>query len=131
MEHLTTQERVGLGAGITVYIGLTAAGAVLYNAMAAIPLWLGLVLGLGATAGLVGLVGITVRATRRLDREGAEQEVTAQASMVTVLVVGVAGLSYSLLEAFAGAPRVTAAAMSALAGLVWICTWTWLSRHFE
>lgn len=131
MSDFTARERLGLGAGTALYLALTTVGIVLFNIMEPIPLWLGVLVGGGASAGLIALVGITVRATRRRDNEGVEREVAAQASMVTVLVLGIAGLSYSLLEAFAGAPRVTAAVMSAFAGLVWVCTWTWLSRHFK
>ena len=39
--------------------------------------------------------------------------------------------THSLLEAFAGVPRATAAAVSAVAALTWVASWTWLSRRPE
>lgn len=45
--------------------------------------------------------------------------------MITVLVVVVAGFAYSLLEAFRGMPRLTAAVPAAVAGLTWMVSFAW------
>jgi hypothetical protein len=131
MDDLTRSEGVGLLVTFIGFIGLTALGVVLFRTMDPLPVWLGAPVAIGAITALIGFVGVIVRAARRQDHEGVEREVAARASMITVLVVVLAGLGYSLLEAFAGAPRVTAAAASALACLVWIISWTWMTRRFE
>lgn len=113
------KEWVAVVAGAVVFFaGATLAG-VLY-AMDALPLAVGWVLAVVAIAGLVLLVATTVRALLRGDTEGVERQDAARASMVAVLVIVVSGFAYSLLEAFAGLPRVTAAVPAALSGLVWV-----------
>ncbi|UFU04360.1 hypothetical protein LQF12_07215 [Ruania suaedae] len=131
MNDFTKRERVGLAASFALFVALAAVGIALFNVLRPLSPWVGAPLGVAATASLAAFVAITVRATRRQDNEGVEREVAAQASMVTVLVVVIAGFGYSLLEAFAGVPRLTAAVMSAFAGLVWMSSWTWLSKRFE
>lgn len=128
MNDFTKPERVGLAVSFVLFVALTAVGIILFNVLRPIPLLVGAPVGLCAIAALAAFVGITVRALRRQDNEGVEREVAAQASMITVLVVAVAGFGYSLLEGFAGAPRVTAAAMSTLVGLVWMASRAWVSR---
>lgn len=131
MNDFTKRERVGLAASFSLFVALTAVGIVLFNVLRPLSPWVGAPLGVAATASLAAFVGITVRAMSRQDNEGVEREVAAQASMVTVLVVVIAGFGYSLFEAFAGVPRLTAAVTSTFAGLVWVFSWTWLSRRFE
>lgn len=131
MNNFTKRERVVLAASFAMFVALTAVGIALFNVLRPLSPWVGAPLGVVATASLAAFVGITVRATRRQDNEGVEREVAAQASMVTVLVVVIAGFGYSLLEAFAGLPRLTTAVMSAFAGLVWVFSFTWLSKRFE
>ena len=69
-----------------------------------LPTWAGATLAALAIAGLVLLVATTLRATLREDTEGVERQDAARASMVAVVVTVVAGLAYSLLEAFGGFP---------------------------
>ncbi len=113
------------------FLALAVLGVVLVGGSGPLPLWAGALLGGGATAALVAFVGTTLRAMVRQDDEGVESQVAARASMVTAPVVVVAGMGCSLLEGFVGAPRLTAAWASVLAGSVWVMSWTWLSRHFE
>ncbi|MHA7191871.1 hypothetical protein ACX80N_16425 [Arthrobacter sp. MDT2-16] len=129
MKNFTRPETAGLLGSLAAYVLLTVWAVILYNTSELAPTWSTGVLGGGAVAALLVFFGVTVRATRRQDQEGVERENAARASMVTVLVVVAGGLSYSLLEAFAGAPRLTAAVIAAAAGLMWILAWTWLSRE--
>lgn len=78
-----------------------------------------------AILGLVLMVGTVVRALLSGDTEGVERQAAGRASMIAVLVVVVAGFAYSILEAFAGAPRVTAAVPAAVAGLTWMVSFAW------
>jgi uncharacterized membrane protein len=124
MTNFSVREWGLLASGtVTFFAGAVAAGVL--QAQDALPSWAGWVLAVLAIAGLVLLVGVTVRALSRGDTEGVERQDAARASMVTVLVVVVAGFAYALLEAFAGLPRVTAAVPGAPAGLVWMITFTW------
>lgn len=127
MSDFSKREWVGLAASLALFVALIAVGIML----SPLSPWVGGPLAVAATVSFAVFVGITVRALRRLDHEGVEREVVAQACMVTVLVVVVAGFGYSLLEGFAGLPRLTGAAMSVFAGLVWMFSWTWLTRRFE
>lgn len=129
MKNYTRAETVSLLGSLLAYVLLTVWAVILYNAFEQTPTWSTGILGGGAVAALLIFFGVTVRATRRQDHVGVERENAARASMVTVLVIVAGGLGYSLLEAFAGAPRLTAAVVSAAAGLVWILSWTWLSRE--
>ncbi|MET8575102.1 hypothetical protein [Streptomyces sp. NPDC005012] len=124
MTNFSVREWVLLASGaVTFFAGAVAAGVL--HARDALPSWAGWVLAILAIAGLVLLVGVTARALLRGDTEGVERQDAARASMVTVLVVVVAGFGYALLEAFAGLPRVTAAVPAAAAGLVWMITFAW------
>lgn len=131
MKDFTNLERASLVGSLVAYLLLTSLAIILYNTMEQTPTWSTGLLGGGAAVSLIAFFGVTVQATRRQDQEGVERENAARASMVTVLVIVASGFSYSLLEAFAGAPRLTAAVASAVAGLVWMLTWTWLSREPE
>lgn len=108
------------------FVGAVLAGAL--HASEALPRWAGWTLAAVAVAGLTLLVGTTVRALLRGDTEGVEHHDAARASLAAVLVVVVAGFAYSLLEAFAGLPRMTAAVPAAVAALVWVIAFTW--RHW-
>jgi hypothetical protein len=129
MKNFTRAEAVSLAGSLLAYVLLTVGAVILYNAVGQAPTWSTGVLAGGAVAALIAFFGVAVRATRRQDQEGVEREHAARASMVSVLVIVAGGLSYSLLEAFAGAPRLTAALFAAATGLVWILVWTWLSRE--
>lgn len=108
---------------VSFFLAAVVAG-VLY-ALDSLRVWAGWVLVVVAIAGLVLLVVTTVRVLLRGDTEGVERQDAARASMVTVMVVMVAGFAYSLLEAFVGMPRVTAAVPAAGAGLVWVVVFSW------
>lgn len=124
MKSLSVREWVAVIAGtVAFFAGAVTAGA-LY-ALDALPAWAGWVLAVVAITGLMLLVATTVRALLRGDTEGVERQDAARASMITILVVVVAGFAYSLLEAFAGLPRVTAAVPAAAAGLVWMIAFAW------
>lgn len=131
MRSFTKVEAIVFPASLICYVLLTVLAIVLYNAADQVPTWWTAVLGGGAIAALAGVFGVTIRATHRQDQVGVERENAARASMVTVPVVVVGGFGYSLLEAFAGAPRMTAAVVSAAAGLIWVLTWAWLSQETE
>ncbi|WP_298251237.1 hypothetical protein [uncultured Arthrobacter sp.] len=131
MRIFTKGEAVVFLASLISYVLLTVLAIVLYNTADQVPTWWTAVLGGGAIAALAVFFGVTIRATHRQDQVGVERENVARASMVTVPVVVVGGFGYSLLEAFAGAPRMTTAVVSAAAGLIWILTWARLSREME
>ncbi|MEU6072191.1 hypothetical protein [Micromonospora sp. NPDC047074] len=118
---------VAVTAGTVVFFAGAVLAGVLY-ALDALPRWAGWSLAVVAIAGLVLLVGTTVKALLRGDTEGVERQDAARASMVAVLVIVVAGFAYSILEAFAGLPRMTAAVPAAAAGLVWMIAFSW--GHF-
>lgn len=124
MKSLSVREWAAVIAGTVVFFAGAVVAGVLY-AFDALPTWAGWVLAVAAIAGLVLLVGTTVRALLRGDTEGVERQDAARASMVTVLVVVVAGFAYALLEAFVGLPRVTAAVPAAAAGVVWMIAFAW------
>jgi len=124
------REWVAVVAGTVAFFAGAVAAGVLY-ALDRLPLWAGWVLAVVAIAGLVLLITTTVRALLRGDTEGVERQDAARASMVTVIVIVVAGFAYSLLEAFAGLPRVTAAVPAAAAGLVWWIAFSWGRRGGE
>lgn len=130
MENLSVREWIAAVAGTVAFVVGAMVAAVLY-ARDALPPWAGWVLAIVAILGLVLLVATTVRALLRGDTEGVERHDAARASMVTVLVIVVAGLGYALLEAFAGLPRLTAAVPAAAAILVWIVVFTWDRRGGE
>ncbi|MBN9209754.1 MAG: hypothetical protein J0H96_14025 [Microbacterium ginsengisoli] len=124
MKSLSVREWVAVIAGTAAFFAGAVTAGVMY-ALDALPAWAGWALAVVAILGLILLVATTVRALLRGDTEGVERQDAARASMVTVLVVVVAGFAYSLLEAFAGLPRVTAAVPAAAAGLVWMITFAW------
>ena len=124
MKSLSAREWVAVIAGTAAFFAGAVTAGVMY-ALGARPAWAGWALAVVAMLGLMLLVAATVRALLRGDTEGVERQDAARASMVTVLVVVVAGFAYSLLEAFAGLPRVTAAVPAAAAGLVWMITFAW------
>ncbi|RII11179.1 hypothetical protein DSC45_29400 [Streptomyces sp. YIM 130001] len=124
MTKLSLREWVLVVAGTTAFLAGAVAAGVLY-ALDELPPWAGWTLALVAISGLLSLVGTTVRAMLRGDTEGVERQDAARASMVTVVIITVAGLAYALLEAFAGLPRLTAAMPAAAAVLVWVIAFTW------
>ena len=124
MTNFNVRERILVVAGTAAFFAGVGAALTL-SLRGELPLWAGSTLAVVAIAGMVALVGTTVRALTRGDTEGVEQQHAARASMVTVLVVVVAGFGYSLLEAFAGLPRVTGAAFGVAAGLVWMIVFAW------
>lgn len=124
MTTLSAREWIAVvGGAVAFFVAAVAAGVL--HALDALPVWAGWTLVIAAIVGLVLLVATTVLALLRGDTEGIERQDAARASMVTVLVVVVAGFAYSLLEAFAGMPRVTAAVPAAGAGLVWVIAFSW------
>ncbi|PJJ70984.1 hypothetical protein CLV46_0518 [Diaminobutyricimonas aerilata] len=124
MTSFSVREWVAVVAGtVAFFAGATVAG-VLY-AMDVLSAWAGWALAVVAIVGLVLFVVTTVRALLRGDTEGVERRDAARASMVAILVIVVSGFAYSLLEAFAGLPRMTAAVPAALAGLVWMVAFSW------
>lgn len=99
--------------------------AVVLSPLDTLPAWSGWGLAVAAILGLVLMVATTVRALLRTDTEGVERQEATRASMIAVLVIVVAGYSYALLEAFAGLPRLTAAAPATAAALVWMIAFAW------
>ena len=69
-----------------------------------------------------------MRGLLRTDTEGVERQDAARASMIVVLVIVMAGFAYALLEAFAGLPRMTAAAPAAATALVRMIAFAWRLR---
>ena len=130
MKTMSAREWAAVVAGTAVFFAGAVVAGVLY-ALGSLLAWVGWALAVVAIAGLLLLVGTTVRALLRGDTEGVERQDAARASMVTVLVVVVAGFAYSLLEAFAGLPRVTAAVPAAAAGMVWMIAFAWGRRGGE
>lgn len=127
---MSVREWVSAIVGTAVFFAGAVAAGVLY-ALDALPMWAGWALAIVAVVGMVLLIATTVRALLRGDTEGVERQDAARASMVTVLVIVVAGFAYSLLEAFAGLPRATAAVPAAVAGLVWVVAFSWGRRGGE
>jgi len=130
MTDLSVREWVAVTAGTVAFFAGAVVAGVLY-ALDVLPAWAGWMLAVVAIAGLVLLVATTVRALLRGDTEGVERQDAARASMVTVLVIVISGFAYSLLEAFAELPRVTAAVPAAVAGLVWVSAFSWSRRGGE
>lgn len=128
MTVFTKHQWWGASIGFVLFIGATVTGALLYAAIAPLPWLTGLLLAVVAIFGLVLFVGVVVHALLREGNEGVEAQAAARASIVTVLVTIVGGVAYSLLEAFVGVPRVTAAMMAAIAGFVWVLSYTSLRR---
>ncbi|BCJ69789.1 hypothetical protein [Polymorphospora rubra] len=124
MASLSVRERVAVVAGTVMFFAGAVVAGVLH-ALDALPPWAGWALVGAANLGLVLLVAATVKALLRGDTEGVERQDATRASMVTVLVIVVAGFGYALLEAFVGAPRVTAAVPAAAAALVWTIAFAW------
>ncbi|WP_292764885.1 hypothetical protein [Microbacterium sp. UBA3486] len=124
MTTLSVREWFAVVGGLVSFFLAAVVAGVLY-ALDSLRVWAGWVLVVVAIAGLVLLVVTTVRVLLRGDTEGVERQDAARASMVTVMVVMVAGFAYSLLEAFVGMPRVTAAVPAAGAGLVWVVVFSW------
>ncbi|MEV7230602.1 MULTISPECIES: hypothetical protein [Polymorphospora] len=124
MTSLSVRERVAVVAGTVMFFAGAVVAGVLH-ALDALPPWAGWALVVAANLGLVLLVAATVKALLRGDTEGVERQDATRASMVTVLVIVVAGFGYALLEAFVGAPRVTAAVPAAAAALVWTIAFAW------
>lgn len=88
MKNFTKPELGFLVGSLIAYLALTAFAILRYNTMEQTPTWPTGLLGGGAAVSLIAFFGLTVRATRRQDREGVERENAARASMVTVLEVG-------------------------------------------
>lgn len=130
MTHLSGREWTAIVVGFVAFVGGVVLGAVMY-AREALPVWGGWAISLVAILGLVLMVATTVRATLRGDTEGVERQDAGAAAMVAVLFIVVVGFSYSLLEAFVGLPRVTAAVPAALAGLVWMLLFAWRQHENE
>jgi len=125
MDELNRSEWLAAVGGFVLFVGGAVAAGVLH-ARDSLTVPGGAILAVVAIVGEMALVGAAVRALLRSDTEGVERQDAAAASMVTVLVVVVGGLAYSLLEAFAGLPRVTAAVPAAVALATWVVSWTWL-----
>lgn len=123
-QKLSAREWLAVVAGAALLLASVVVGVAL-PPLDTLPLWVGRGLGAVAILGLLLVTTTSVRALLRTDTEGVERQEAAQASMVTVLVVVVAGFSYALLEAFAGLPRMTAAVPATAAGLVWVITFAW------
>ncbi|MCC4908392.1 hypothetical protein [Microbacterium sp. cx-59] len=124
MTDFSKRERAAVVTGTVVFFAGAVAAGVLH-AQGVLPAWAGWALAVIAIAGLVLLVATTLRALLRGDTEGVERQDAARASMVTVVIIVVAGFAYSLLEAAVGLPRVTAAVPAAAAGAVWMVAFAW------
>jgi hypothetical protein len=106
---------------------LSVVGAVIaYNLVQPLPMWLGGPLAVVAIAGLCVFVGLVVQSTgpATISQIG---ETTGRAAVTTCVVVAVAGVSWSLLEAFAGAPRLTGAWTSGAVIGIFVFCW----NHFR
>ncbi|MFI2104914.1 hypothetical protein ACH436_16575 [Isoptericola sp. NPDC019693] len=124
MTNMRVRDWTGVVTGTVACVAGAVAAGVLH-ARDSLPAWAGWALAVVAIGGLVLLVATTVRTLLRGDTEGVERQDAARASMVAVLATVVAGFGYSLLEAFAGLPRVTAAVPAAFAGLTWMIAFSW------
>lgn len=124
MSNFSTREWFAVVTGTVVFFAGAVIGVVL-SGLDTLPAWAGWSLAVAAILGLLLLVGTTVRGLLRTDTEGVEHQDAARASIITVLVIVVAGFAYALLEAFAGLPRVTAAVPAAATGLVWMIAFAW------
>lgn len=123
-EKLSTREWLAVVAGLVVFLASTVV-AVALPPLDTLPSWTGWVLAVAAIFGLLVMVTTTARALLRTDTEGVERQEAARAAMIAVLVVVVAGYAYALLEAFAGLPRLTAAAPATAAALAWMIAFAW------
>lgn len=92
----------------TAYL-LGVIGAVIaHNTNDSLPLWIGIALAVTAAAGLCVFLGSIVHSARQAAKTEVDEDV-APALITTCVVATVASPSWSLLEAFAGAPRPTGA----------------------
>jgi hypothetical protein len=131
MNKMSKLQPVVLTSSLILYVALAGLGVFLYNSVGSMPDWVGGLVGVGAVLSLLVFVTSTAKSISGEDREGVEWANAGLAAMVTASVIVVGGFSYSLLEAFAGLPRLTGAVYAAVAGLVWIITMTWLGRETE
>lgn len=117
----TTAHRATAILSFAVYL-LSVLGAVIaYNLVAPLPIWLGGPLAAIGIAGLCVFVGLLVQSTGTAKMSELEETI-GKAAFTTCVVVAVAGVSRSLLEAFAGAPRLTGAWTSgAVIGIFAFC----------
>ena len=123
-EKLSVREWFGVVTGTALFFASVVV-AVALPPLDTLPPWAGWVLAVAAILGMLLLVTTTVRALLRVDHQGVERQDAARASMIAVLVLVVAGYAYALLEAFAGLPRLTAAAPATAAALVWMIAFAW------
>ncbi|WP_424449464.1 hypothetical protein [Microbacterium arborescens] len=124
MTRLSTRQWLAIATGAIAFF----AGAVVMGFMSALDSLgptTGWIVTVASISGLVLMIGTVVHALLSGDTEGVERQDAARASMITVLVVVVAGFAYSLLEAFTGMPRLTAAVPAAVAGLTWMVSFAW------
>lgn len=110
--------------GLVAFLASTVA-AVALPPLQTLSTWVGWGLAIVAIMGLVLMVATTFRALLRTDTEGVERQEAARASMISVLVIVVAGFAYALLEGFVGLPRLTAAVPAVAAALVWMVAFAW------
>lgn len=129
-ERLNTREWVAVVVGILAFFAGTVSAALLH-ADGTPPSWAGWALALTAIIGIIVAVTTLVRGLLRGDTEGVERQDAARASMITVLVIVVGGFGYSLLEAFAGLPRVTTALLAAVAATIWVTVFSWPQSNVE
>lgn len=123
-EKLRPREWLCLAAGTVVFFASTAT-AIALPPLDSLEAWVGWTLAIAAILGMLLFVATTVRALLRTDTEGVERQDAARAAMIAVLFTVVAGFAYALLEAFAGMPRLTAAAPAVVAALVWMIAFAW------
>jgi uncharacterized membrane protein AbrB (regulator of aidB expression) len=117
----TTARRATAILSFTAYL-LSVVGAVIaYNLVKPLPILLGGPLAVIAIAGLCVFVGLLVQSTGTAEKSEI-RETIGKAAVTTCVVVAVAGVSWSLLEAFASAPRLTGAWTSgAVIGIFGFC----------
>jgi hypothetical protein len=110
--------------GLTVFLLAVVGAAIAATTLDPLPRWLGGLLAAVAIAGLTLFAATVLRSVRGAGPAGPDREKAAQAATTTCVVVAVAGIGWSLLEAFAGAPRLTGAWATAAVLLTFSLNWS-------
>lgn len=114
--------------GFAVFV-LGVATALMLYAFDALNQWVGTTVVTVACLGLAAFVYQIVVGMSRADSEGVERQHAGRAAFISLVTLGIGGLSYSLLEAFAGLPRLTAAVPAVAAVCVWAFAWAALMHR--
>jgi hypothetical protein len=118
---------IGIGGIAVFFLGVATVMTLSINNT--LSQWLGITVITVACVGLAVFVYQLVTGIFHTDTEGVERQYAGTAAFISLVTLGVGGVSYSLLEAFAGLPRLTAAVPAVAAGCVWMIVWAVLMHR--